>query len=119
MLYLLCDVCCVCCAGLTTLVEIIRERDSSSLYAPTVLVNLANATLWTIYGIFAINDVNVWVPNAVGIVLSFIQLFLCGIFPRKKAGYVAAKASSEGTTVDAANAVEMGRSTQNPMQQDN
>jgi uncharacterized protein with PQ loop repeat len=74
----------VYCVGLTKFVEVIKERDSSSLHPPTIFTNLANATLWTVYGYFAINDVNIYAPNGVGLILSVIQLILSQIFPRKQ-----------------------------------
>lgn len=71
-------------AGLSKFVEIIRERDSSSLHFPSILTNLTNALLWTIYGWFAVNDINLYLPNGVGVILSVIQLIFAMIFPRRK-----------------------------------
>jgi solute carrier family 50 protein (sugar transporter) len=37
-------------APLTSLVQVLKERDSSSIYWPLSLANLANAMLWMVYG---------------------------------------------------------------------
>lgn len=72
-------------APLSKMAEIVKNRDSSSLYAPTILINLTNATMWFIYGVIAVNDPVVWFPNFVGGVLSIIQLALVAVFPKKQA----------------------------------
>lgn len=38
-------------APLSTLLQVLRERDSSSIYWPLSLMNLVNAVLWTVYGL--------------------------------------------------------------------
>lgn len=56
--------CVVCCRGstavailgiyyvapLSSLFQVLRERDSSTIYWPLCLTNLINAVLWTVYG---------------------------------------------------------------------
>lgn len=37
-------------APLTSLFKVLKERDSSSIYWPLSLANLANALLWMVYG---------------------------------------------------------------------
>jgi hypothetical protein len=37
-------------APLTSLFKVLKERDSSSIYWPLSLANLANAMLWMVYG---------------------------------------------------------------------
>ena len=39
-------------APLSTIAEIVRTGDASSLYFPTIFANFANATLWFFYGLF-------------------------------------------------------------------
>lgn len=63
-------------APLSTMARIVRKKDASSLYLPLVLVNLVNAVLWFIYGLAGINDIYVWLPNALGIVLALTQIGL-------------------------------------------
>lgn len=37
-------------APLSSLVQVLQQRDSSSIYWPLCLTNLINAVLWTVYG---------------------------------------------------------------------
>jgi solute carrier family 50 protein (sugar transporter) len=37
-------------APLSSLLQVLRERDSSSIYWPLSLTNLVNAALWFVYG---------------------------------------------------------------------
>jgi solute carrier family 50 protein (sugar transporter) len=62
-------------APLSTIVQICKTGDASSLYAPTIFANFANATLWFFYGIIGLNDANVFVPNGVAMALTISQLF--------------------------------------------
>jgi solute carrier family 50 protein (sugar transporter) len=71
-------------APLSTMANVIMTRDSSSLYLPTTVINIANASLWTAYG-FAVMDINIWGPNFIGLILSASQVVLIAIFPRKVA----------------------------------
>ena len=70
-------------APLSTIQEVISNEDSSSLYAPMLVANLANSLLWTIYGFYGIDDVFVYVPNAIGAVLASLQLSLTIAYPNK------------------------------------
>jgi hypothetical protein len=38
-----------------------------------VAANFGNATLWFIYGIVAIDDILLWLPNGVGMLLAIVQ----------------------------------------------
>jgi hypothetical protein len=67
-------------APLSTAYTIILTRDASSLYAPTIFVNLLNALLWLFYGLLGIHDVLVWLPNVIGLVLCIFQLSLIALF---------------------------------------
>lgn len=71
-------------APLSTMREVIRKRDSSSLYIPSLFANLGNALMWIVYGIAGIHDPLVWVPNLLGGLLTCSQLTLCILYPRKK-----------------------------------
>lgn len=78
--------CAVCyyAAPLSTLMEILRTKDASSLYFPTILVNLTNALLWFFYGLIGIYSVSLWVPNGLGAIISLVQLSFIFIFRRGK-----------------------------------
>ncbi len=65
---------CYYAAPLTTLVDVVKSKDSSSLYKPTLFANLINATMWVIYGLLGTGDPLVWGPNLIGFILSTLQL---------------------------------------------
>jgi solute carrier family 50 protein (sugar transporter) len=69
-------------APLSSMAEVIKKRDSSSILLPLTLMNTANAFLWTTYGL-AISDAYVFVPNGIGALLSLAQLALSFIYPPK------------------------------------
>jgi hypothetical protein len=70
-------------APLSTIQEVISNEDSSSLYAPMLVANLANSLMWTIYGFYGIDDVFVYIPNAIGAALASLQLSLTLVYPNK------------------------------------
>lgn len=71
-------------APLSSIVEIFRTGDASSLYAPTICANFANATLWFFYGVIGLEDVNVWIPNGLAMILTIFQLFTIFWFRNSK-----------------------------------
>lgn len=66
---------------LSVLLDIVRKRDASSLHLPMILLNLLATTLWSTYGLFSMNDVNVYVPNMLAMALSISQLCIKGYYP--------------------------------------
>lgn len=75
---------CACSIGyyaapLTSMIDIISKRDASSIYLPTTIVNLVNALLWFMYGL-GIGNLNVWLPNGLGALLSIGQISLIFLF---------------------------------------
>ncbi len=69
-------------APLSTSITIVKTKDASSLFMPMIVINLFNATLWTVYGIFALGAITVWLPNTIGIVLSLVQIVLYFMFKK-------------------------------------
>lgn len=69
-------------APLSTMAEVIRTRNSSSILLPLTLMNLTNAILWTTYGL-AVLDPYVWLPNGIGTALSLAQLALAMLYPAR------------------------------------
>jgi solute carrier family 50 protein (sugar transporter) len=67
-------------APCTAVADIIRTQNSSSLHAPMILANAANASLWLIYGYFALDDAYVYGPNLVGVSFAIFQLVLIGMY---------------------------------------
>lgn len=68
-------------APLLNIREVIEKKDSSTLYAPAIAVNLMSAILWFFYGLMGIKEMVVWIPSAVGISLCLTQLFICWYYP--------------------------------------
>jgi solute carrier family 50 protein (sugar transporter) len=60
-------------------VQVVRTRNSASIYRPTCIANLANAALWVAYGV-AVHDPFIWVPNGVGGILSVFLISLTVIY---------------------------------------
>jgi len=81
---------------LSTLVQVVRNRDSSTLYLPMIVSSFLNALMWVIYGYVAKNDVALWLPNAVGCILCTMQFILRMSFPQRNVNV------PENITVDTA-----------------
>lgn len=71
-------------APLSTIAQVFATRDASSLYLPMITINLINAVMWFFYGIIGKNDINIYGPNGIGMVLSGVQFVLCFVFPAKE-----------------------------------
>mmetsp|Transcript_11382 Transcript_11382/g.19961 ORF Transcript_11382/g.19961 Transcript_11382/m.19961 type:complete len:252 (-) Transcript_11382:689-1444(-) len=69
-------------APLSTMTEVIRSRNSSSILLPMTVMNTLNAALWTVYGV-AMGDIFIIAPNGIGLVLSLAQLLLVFLFPSR------------------------------------
>lgn len=74
-------------APLSTLLQVLMQRDSSSLVLALSIMNTLNGLLWATYGIVALSDPFVWVPNAFGATLGVIQIFLKLSIPSKENQY--------------------------------
>jgi uncharacterized protein with PQ loop repeat len=70
-------------APLINMIEIVKTKDSSSLYAPALVINGINCLLWFSYGLFGINAVIVWLPNIIGLTLVAVELGMCCIYSAK------------------------------------
>jgi solute carrier family 50 protein (sugar transporter) len=66
---------------LSTILHVLKTKDSSTLYMPLILSSLVNSIMWVVYGYVAKNDLNLWVPNAVGVLLTSFQALLKFIYP--------------------------------------
>ena len=67
-------------APLSMIVTVLKTRDSSSIHRWTMLMNTANAIFWTAFG-FGVMDWYILVPNGIGAILGFIQMFLRLVMP--------------------------------------
>jgi solute carrier family 50 protein (sugar transporter) len=81
-------------APCSTMLTVISTKDSSSLHLPMILANALNAVMWCIYGLFALEDIFVYVPNGIGLFLSCLQLLLIAIYRPKSES----DSSSDSTT---------------------
>ncbi len=68
---------------LYSMLEVIRTKDSSSLYAPLLCVNLVNSSLWLIYGL-SLGDFSLYFPNLFGVPLTVLQLIMLVIYSKHK-----------------------------------
>merc|ERR1711941_42971 len=69
---------------LSTLAKVIKQRSSASLHWPLSLTSVLNGSFWFVYGV-AVKDLFIGIPNGLGALLAAFQLFLCVIFPARKA----------------------------------
>jgi solute carrier family 50 protein (sugar transporter) len=69
-------------APLSTIVSVLKSRDSCSIHRRTMITNTANAVFWTAFGI-GIMDWIIVIPNGLGSILGFIQIFLCLVIPNR------------------------------------
>jgi hypothetical protein len=79
----------VCCATsilyyvspLSVLLDIVRRGDAAGLHAPLITLNLVATTMWSAYGLFYMNDVNVYAPNITAMAFSIAQLSIKAYYP--------------------------------------
>lgn len=69
-------------APLSTMLHVLRSRDSASLVLPLCVMNTINGVLWLIYGM-VLSDPFIWVPNGAGTALGGLQIGLRLLIPRK------------------------------------
>ena len=65
---------------LSTIVNVIKNRNATQIYLPLAIASLLNGSLWASYGAFAVNDPVIWFPNSIGILSSLIQIALKRLF---------------------------------------
>ena len=73
---------CFYTSPLSTVANIIKTKDSSSLTLPLCVMNIVNGTLWLMYGL-AVGDYFIWVPNGIGALLGAFQTSLCFIYTKR------------------------------------
>lgn len=70
-------------APLSTILRVLKTRNSASIHIWTMVTNTLNGSFWTAYGL-AVYDPFIWVSNGLGALLGVIQFFLCILFPRRR-----------------------------------
>lgn len=68
---------------LTALTAVLRERDATSLPLPYSTACLLNGIAWTVYGGVVVDEIVIWAPSVVGIILASIQLGFILLFGQK------------------------------------
>lgn len=74
---------CVYASPMATVATVLKTKSAASLPLTMCVVNLTNSLLWVVLGVL-ISDYVVLVSNAVGGVLSFVQVALCWIYRPSK-----------------------------------
>ena len=68
-------------APLATIAEVIRTKDSSSLFVPVIVISAFNCTLWLFYGLFGVQSALIYIPNAICLLLCIVELIVRAIYP--------------------------------------
>lgn len=71
-------------APLSTMLMVLKTRDSCSIHRRTLTMNTVNAVFWTAFG-FGREDKAIIIPNAIGAGLCFFQIALCTVIPSSEA----------------------------------
>ena len=58
----------------------IANKDASSIPLPFTLASTINCSLWSVAGLLAMKDPNIWFPSVMGLLSALAQLFLKGIY---------------------------------------
>lgn len=82
-------------APLQTMKRVLETKSSDSIHTPTVTMNVINAVFWMSYGL-ARDDVIIYGPNGVGLVLGIGQVALCCIYPKRLQCVVSMPGSAGG-----------------------
>jgi solute carrier family 50 protein (sugar transporter) len=73
---------CFLSSPLRNTLEIIKQRDASSIYLPLSVTVLISCLFWAVYG-FVLMDKTIYIPNCISSVLGVLQLLLKIIFPSR------------------------------------
>jgi solute carrier family 50 (sugar transporter) len=61
---------------LAALRVVIQTKSAKAIPLPFCVASTVNCLLWTVVGIFYMKDINVWLPNSLGLSFSLIQVIL-------------------------------------------
>eukprot|EP00049_Salpingoeca_infusionum_P022473 m.370072 g.370072 ORF g.370072 m.370072 type:complete len:338 (-) comp52081_c0_seq1:214-1227(-) len=70
---------------LATVKTVLQEKSTRALPFPVSMATFLNAASWTCYGYFVMGDPLIWIPNALGLLASVVQLSLFARFGIHKA----------------------------------
>ena len=68
-------------APLSSIVAVIRTKNSSSIHPCTMIMNTINSFFWCIYSL-AIQDYYILIPNGLGFLFGLAQMMLYSCYPR-------------------------------------
>lgn len=71
-------------APLSTILKVMKERNTASIHLLTMAANTANGIFWGAYGL-AVLDYYIFIPNGMGALMGFVQFALYMTLPRKMA----------------------------------
>ena len=71
-------------APLSALKTVIQQRSAKSIPLPFALMSAINCFLWSVSGWFDLKDVNIYVPNLLGLTFSLAQIALKIVYGDKK-----------------------------------
>jgi len=72
-------------APLSTIAEVVRERNSVSVHRRTMTANTLNGAFWCAYGL-GVGDPIIYGPNGAGAMLGVVQMVLIVVFPADDSG---------------------------------
>ena len=61
---------------LAALKVVIQTKSARAIPLPFCVASTVNCLLWTVIGIFDMKDINIWLPNILGLSFSVIQVIL-------------------------------------------
>jgi len=61
---------------LVVLRQVILTKDASAIPLPFTVATTVNCFLWTVFGVWEMNDVNIYLPNGLGLALCLAQVSL-------------------------------------------
>jgi solute carrier family 50 protein (sugar transporter) len=68
---------------LAALKVVVQTKSSEAIPLPFTLASVVNCFAWAVYGLFIMNDPNVYVTNALGLSFTLAQLALIFVYPAK------------------------------------
>jgi hypothetical protein len=86
-------------APLQTMKIVFETKASNSIHTPTVTMNVINAIFWISYGL-AKNDIIIYGPNGIGLLLGIAQGILCLIYPSSSSSSSKKRNEEEEVTLE-------------------
>lgn len=65
---------------LSTVATVIKQKNTDSMPFATSVTTFLNSLAWTMYGYLVANDLMLWVPSFIGLILAIFQLILFALY---------------------------------------